>query len=74
MNRDAFPNHELCDGGCCILRDGCARYMGNADIGNPRINHYVILNRKPWPGACPFFITPPHVDYPQKNENITLTP
>lgn len=67
MEENPFENNELCNGGCCVIRDDCARYMGNVDIG--RVNPYVVFNRKPFPTVCPWFLPPPDAAYPQKDSD-----
>lgn len=67
MEENPFENHELCDGHLCVIRDVCARYIGNIDIGNPDVNHYVILNRRPIPLVCPYYISIPDENYPPKD-------
>lgn len=60
-----FKNNELCDGGCCVVRSECARYMDNVDLD--KANPYVVFNRKPWPAFCPHYLPVPDSNYPAKN-------
>ncbi len=68
MDENPFENDELCDGGCCVIRAVCARYIGNVDP--ERCNPYVVFNRKPWPEYCPYFIGMPDERYPHRINDI----
>lgn len=62
MEDNPFANNELCDGTCCIVREECARYMGNVD--HARVNPYIVFNRRPWDAPCPHYLDIPNENYP----------
>lgn len=66
MTEEAFSEHALCDGGCCMLKSTCVRYMGNIDLESKIYNPYVVFNIKPWPGQlCPYYMIEDNGHYPQ---------
>lgn len=67
METDDFAKNEICDGGNCMRRDTCVRYMGNIDIESGGYNPYIVFVR--YPIFCPYYLDEDNGHYPQLRHN-----